>query len=452
VSVENVPQNTKVEAGLLGLCLIEPDAIDDAAMVVCPDDFFAQPHALIADALFTLRNQGRPTDSLAVSAELTRRGDYGKAGGDEALVDLLKVAALSVDATHYAQIIRQYAIRRALIVAAHEIIADCYNLDLTAEEVVNRAEARLFAIGERGVGVKVLARIESEADDVIARAARRRAGEFAGVPTGIDGLDDITDGLQPGNLVILAARPSIGKTALALAVAWNAARRAGIGSAVFSLEMSNLDLCERLVVMASGVDGHKIRTGSYLTASEEQAIAQAASEVRDCETLWFTDAAMIGPEQVLSQCRRLKRRRGLGLVVVDYMQLMTPPADVAKRASRQEQVSALSRRLKLVAGELGVPVLVLSQLNRLAEGRADKRPMLSDLRESGAIEQDADVVLLLHRPEFYDATDRPGEAELIVAKNRNGRTGTIRLAYRKACAAFENHVPNFGPPPTGEPY
>jgi replicative DNA helicase len=442
--------------------------------------------------MFTLRNQGRPTDSLAVSAELTRRGDYGKAGGDEAMVDLLKVAALSVDATHYAQIIRQYAIRRALIVAAHEIIADCYNLDLTAEEVVNRAEARLFAIGERGVGVKVLARIESEADDVIARAARRRAGEFAGVPTGIDGLDDITDGLQPGNLVILAARPSIGKTALALAVAWNAARRAGIGSAVFSLEMSNLDLCERLIVMASGVDGHKIRTGSYLTASEEQAIAQAAREVRDCETLWFTDAAMIGPEQVLSQCRRLKRRRGLGLVVVDYMQLMTPPADVAKRASRQEQVSALSRRLKrrrglglvvvdymqlmtppadvakrasrqeqvsalsrrlkLVAGELGVPVLVLSQLNRLAEGRADKRPMLSDLRESGAIEQDADVVLLLHRPEFYDATDRPGEAELIVAKNRNGRTGTIRLAYRKACAAFENHVPNFGPPPTGEPY
>jgi replicative DNA helicase len=441
VTPESVPQNTEAEAALLGACLIDPEAIDDALMVVCPEDFFSDRHELIAGALFTLRNRGEVTDAIAVAAELNRRGVYGKAGGDDALADLLRGATHAANATYHAQIVRGHAIRREVIAAAHAILTDCYTLEHTAEELVARAEARLFAIGERGVGVKVLARIENETDDALARAARRRAGEFAGTPTGLDALDDITDGLQPGNLVILAARPSIGKTALALRLAYHAAAQAGIGTAMFSLEMSTVDLAERLMILASGVDGHAIRTGRALAPEQDRAFYHAAEQVRNCRNLWITDAAMLGPEQVLSQCRRLKRRHGLGLVIVDYLQLMNSPADVPRRASRQEQVSALSRRLKLIAGELGVPVLVLSQLNRQAEGRPDKRPMLSDLRESGAIEQDADVVLLLHRPEFYDPNDRPGEAELIVAKNRNGRTGTIRLAYRKQSAAFESYCP-----------
>jgi replicative DNA helicase len=431
------PQNLEAERGVLGSVLLDNDALHDVVGIVTVDDFYRDNHQILYRTIREMYDQGKAIDSITLSEELTRRDQYAAVGGDEALVQILKAVPHAANAKYYAGIVRDKSISRQLIHAATESLQEGYSNNFSAGELLENAERRVFQIAEDQVSGETV-----DLRDVVIKAMDRialRSEEkhpLTGVATGFYELDDLTGGFQPAQLIIVAARPSMGKTAFALNVCEHVAADLKQAVLFVSLEMSQLELAERLLCSRSKVDGHKLRTGQGLGTREMTLLGKAFDDLRSA-VFFIDDTPARNMLQITANARRLKLRQKIGMIVVDYIQLID--SDGEARDSRQEQIAKISRRLKTLARELHVPVIALSQLNRAVENREDRRPRMADLRESGAIEQDADVVLLLHRPEYYDANDQPGIAELIVAKNRSGATHNgIKLTFLKNYARFEN--------------
>jgi replicative DNA helicase len=429
------PQNLEAERGVLGAILLDNDTLHEVVPLLKVEDFYRDSHRILYRTIRDLYDLGRPVDSIILGDELRRREEYEKIGGDDALVEILNSVPHAANAKYHAQIVRQKAIVRELIQSAHEILRDGYSNTQTAEDLLEAAERKIFQIAEdqcAGETVELRDVVTKAMDRIALRSEARHP--ITGVATGYFELDDLTGGFQGSQLVILAARPSMGKTAFALNICEHVAVNLKTAVLFVSLEMGQLELAERLLCARSRVDGHKLRTGQNLGTREMALLGKGYDELR-AAPLYIDDTPARNMLQVTANARRLKLRQQIGLIVVDYIQLVDSEES---RDSRQEQIAKISRRLKTLARELNVPVIALSQLNRAVENREDRRPRMADLRESGAIEQDADMVLLLHRPEYYDPNDQPGIAELIVAKNRNGATGTVKLTFLKNFTRFEN--------------
>ncbi|HEY2154187.1 MAG TPA: replicative DNA helicase [Isosphaeraceae bacterium] len=430
------PQNLEAEQGVLGSILIDNEVLHDIIPVLKAEHFYRDSHQILYRAIRDVYEQAKAVDSITLEDELRRRGEIDKVGGVDTILQILGSVPHSANARYYAQIVREKAVARELIETANEILRDGYSNNFTADELLTNAERRVFAIAEDQVSGETV-----ELKDVIVQAMERIDARVTakhplmGIGSGFLDLDDITTGFKGSQLVIVAARPSMGKTAFALNICEHAAVEQQTGVLFVSLEMGGLELTERLLCSRSRVDGHKLRTGKGLSPTDSRQLVQAYGEYRGAAPILIDDTPARNMLQITANARRLKLRQKVGLIVVDYIQLVDSEES---RDSRQEQIAKISRRLKTLARELDVPVIALSQLNRAVENREDRRPRMADLRESGAIEQDADLVLLLHRPEYYDPNDQPGIAELILAKNRNGATGTVKLQFTKNIMRFEN--------------
>lgn len=440
------PHNLEAERGVLGSLVLRNEVLHEVLPFLEAVDFYRATHRVIFEALRDLILRGEPADPLTIVEELARRGDR-ECGTlvPPQVIDLMTSVPHAANAVYYARIVAEKAKARRVAEACQALLAEVYSHDFTADELIASAERRVLALSEgraEGRPERPIGELAAEALERIDR--RSRHDEYGGVPSGLCDLDGLTDGFGAGTVTVLAARPSAGKTALALQIAQHAALSSGVPTLFVSLEMSGIELAERLLVSLSRVDGQRVRTGCLVAAELEQ-LRRAGGTLRECPHLAIADSSVAHLGRIASCARRFQARRGLGLMVLDYLQLVESDPGGPKGASRQEQVAQLSRRLKVLARELAVPVLCLSQINRQSEQREDSRPRMSDLRESGAIEQDADMVLLLHRPEYFDPNDRPGEADLIVAKNRNGATGTVRLAFRKQLMRFDDFHPGAAP-------
>lgn len=431
------PHNLDAERALLGALLLSRDAVAAAAEVIPGADVFYRPaHAHIYEAVTVLTTKGEVADPITVADELRRRDLLDTAGGTAALVDLQADAPGTANAAHYARIVRDHALLRRLIGAAGTISETAFGVPEDVRKVVDEAESLVFDIA-RHEGEGSMARLTELLGDTLTRIEELhdRGSEISGTPTGYHDLDEMTAGLQPGALVVVGARPAMGKTALALGMASNAALRGDHSILLFSLEMSKVELVQRILCADARVDSTKIRNGR-LSDPDWNAIAASMGRLGDAK-IWIDDNPNVSIMEIRSKARRLRSEIGtLGMVVVDYIQLMTG-RNTAE--SRQVEVAEISRGLKLLARELECPVVALAQLNRSLEQRADKRPMLSDLRESGSLEQDADVVMFLYRDEVYEPTpENAGLAEIIVAKQRNGPTGVAHLSFLGHLTRFES--------------
>ncbi len=429
------PQNLTAEMSVLGSVLLDNETLHDVVPLLKVEDFYRDSHQVIYRAIRDLYDLGKAIDAITLIDELTRRGEFDKVGGDETIRTILDTPPSAANAKYYAQIVHQKAVSRQLIEGANQILREGYSDNFTSDELLESAERKIFAIAEEqaaGETVDIKDVIVNAMDRITARAERKEA--LTGIPSGFADLDNITSGFQGTQLIILAARPSMGKTAIALNICEHVICDLRKAVLFVSLEMGELELVERLLSTRSRVDGYKLRTGKGLTQQDMIQIGQAYNELH--ETLLFIDSTPArNMLQITANARRLKMRQELGLIVVDYIQLVDSEES---RDSRQEQIAKISRRLKQLARELNIPVIALSQLNRAVENREDRRPRMADLRESGAIEQDADIILLLHRPEYYDPADQPGVAELIIAKNRSGATDTVKLQFTKNLTKFAN--------------
>jgi replicative DNA helicase len=429
------PQNLEAEMGVLGSILLENDVLHEIIPILGIEDFYRDTHQVIFAAIRGMYDLGKAVDSVTLADELKRLDQFEKIGGDETVRAIIESVPHAANAKYYAEIVRQKSISRQLIDGATEILRDGYSGQYTAQDLLESAERKIYNIAEEQVQGNTLdlKDVLFKAMDRIAERADSGGHAVTGVASGLIDLDDLTGGFQPGQLIILAARPSMGKTALALNVCDHAAIHLKVPVLFISLEMGYLEIAERLLCARSRVDGYKLRTGTGMQ-HEMNKLVKAYNELRSGQ-IFIDDTPARNMLQITAAARRLSLRKKIGLIVVDYIQLVDSEDT---RDSRQEQIAKISRRLKTLARELPVPVLALSQLNRAVESREDRRPRMADLRESGAIEQDADIVLLLHRPEYYDANDQPGIAELIVAKNRNGATGSVKLTFLKNLTRFEN--------------
>jgi replicative DNA helicase len=422
------PHNRQAEESLLGAMLLSGNAVAAALEIVHAADFYVPAHSHVFDAVTALYTAGSPIDTVTVAEELRRVGTFDQIGGTETLLRLQSTTPATSNAARYARIVEEHALLRRLIGVAGEIAELGYSGPDDVTKTLDQAESMVFNVAERRV-TDSTARID---DLLLANLDRleqlyERGDSITGVPTGYGDLDQLLSGLQPSALVVIGARPSMGKTAFALGLARHAAVEAQRPVLFFSLEMGQLELTQRLIASEARVDSAKLRNGR-LGAEDWPRITKAVGRLGEAE-LWIDDNPNLTVVEIRAKARRLKSRIGdLGMVVVDYLQLMT--GGLRQSESRQVEVSEISRGLKVLARELECPVVALSQLSRNLESRTDKRPVLSDLRESGSIEQDADVVTFLYRDEVYDpdSPDR-GTAEVIVAKHRNGPTATVRLAW-----------------------
>ena len=426
------PQDLPAERSVLGAMLLSKDAVAEVVEVMRPEYFYRPAHTSIYQAILELYGRGEPADFITVADELAKSGDLERIGGASYITGLTRDLPSAVNATYYAEIVRQRALLRRLIEAGTRIVQAAYAGEGEADDIVNRAQAEVYEIssGRRSEDYVPLADVLEGAIAEI-EAIANHDGDMIGVPTGLRDLDALTQGLHPGQLVILAARPAIGKSTLGLDIARAASVKNGLASVIFSLEMSRNEIMMRLLSAEGSIQLNNIRSGR-MGASDWQKVAQRQDALRDAP-LFIDDSPNMTMTEIRAKCRRLKQQHDLRLVVVDYMQLMTSGKKVE---SRQQEVSEFSRALKLLAKELEVPVIAISQLNRGPEQRTDKKPMLADLRESGSLEQDADVVVLINREDFYDKESRPGEADLIVAKHRNGPTDTIAVSFQGHYSRF----------------
>jgi replicative DNA helicase len=426
------PQDLAAEQSVLGGMLLSKDAIADVIEVLRGTDFYRPAHETIYQVVLDLYGAGEPADAVTASAELTKRGELGQIGGPAYLHTLISSVPTAANAGYYARIVRERAVLRRLVTAGTRIVQLGYATDGgDVEEIVNAAQAEVYAVtfGPGSDDVRRAGDLLEDAIEAVEAASHRN--ELAGIPTGFADLDRLTNGLQPGQMVVIAARPSVGKSTAALDVLRSAARR-GFPSAFFSLEMSRQEIMQRLLSAEARVPLQHIRTGQ-MREEDWTRLARAMGDLGDLP-LFIDDTPGLTLAAIRAKARRLKQRDGLRLVVVDYLQLMTSGKRVE---SRQQEVSEFSRALKLLAKELEVPVIALSQLNRGPEQRHDKRPQMSDLRESGGIENDADMVILLHREDMYEKeSPRAGEADFIVAKHRNGPTDTITVAFQGHYSRF----------------
>jgi len=439
------PQNLEAEQCVLGAILLDNEAINHALEILVPEDFYRDSHREIYRAMIELTDQPSPVDAITLKDWLRKNGKLESVGGPAYIAELASIVPTASNITYYARLVREKAILRSLASVSTEIASGAYEGPPNVDEFLDEAEHRIFEIAERRIrpSFHSMKEITPKSIALIERLYERKE-LVTGVPTGFIDLDRITAGLQPSDLIILAARPSMGKTALALNIAAHAAIYADppVGVAFFSLEMSKEQLSLRMLCADARVDSAKVRTG-YLKHDDFPKLIGAADRMSQANIL-IDDSSDITPIQLKAKCRRLKRDRGanLGLIIVDYLQLMraSRPGE-----SREKEISEISRSLKALAKELNVPVIALSQLNRQVETRPDRRPLLADLRESGAIEQDADVIGFIYRDEMYHRdTKEPGVAEIIIAKQRNGPTDTAKLTYLSQYTRFENYTPDVG--------
>ena len=433
------PWNLEAEQGVLGSILLDNDTLHEIVPILKASHFYRDTHQQIYSAIREMYLDARPVDMVTLEAELGRLGIAEKVGGMSALMELQNSVPHAVNAKYYAQIVVQNATKRDLIDMANEALQSGYSRETTAEELLEEVERRVFAIAEDQVTGDTVPLIDA-LQEAMSRIDQRQRGILVGggLSTGFEAVDALTGPMSPGQEIVLAARPSMGKTAFALNICDHVAMAHGKPVLFVSLEMGKVEIAERLLCIRSGVDGAKIRTGKGITQEDMRQLTLAYEAIRESGKIYIDDTPARTVSQITANARRLKMRHEIGMVVIDYIQLITPEDG---RDSRQEQVAKISRRLKTLARDLDVPVVVLSQLNRAVETREDHRPRMADLRESGAIEQDADMVLLLHRPEYYDPNDSPGIAEVIVAKNRNGATGTANTIFRKQTASFHEVAP-----------
>jgi replicative DNA helicase len=432
------PQDVIAEQSVLGGMLLSKDAISDVVEILRERDFYRPAHELIYDAIVDLYGRGEPADPVTVSAELTKRGDLVRAGGAPYLHTLISSVPTAANAGYYAKIIRERAIMRRLVEAGTKIVQLGYTDEGEVDDAVDQAQAEVYAVTERRESEDYvqLSELLPAAYDEIEKISSGVAGE--GVKTGFKDLDALTNGFHPGNMIVLAARPAVGKSTLGLDIARYASIHKRETSVIFSLEMSRSEITMRMLSAEARVPLNNIRSGQ-LGEEEWAKMARRMGEISDAP-LFIDDSPNLSLMEIRAKSRRLKQRHDLKLIVIDYLQLMTSGKRVE---NRQQEVSEFSRQLKLLAKELNVPVVAISQLNRSPEQRSDKKPMLSDLRESGSIEQDADVVILLHREDLYDSQNRSGEADLIVAKHRNGPTRTITVSAQLHLARFTDMAANF---------
>jgi replicative DNA helicase len=432
------PHDVAAEQCVLGGMLLSKDAISDVIEVIRPTDHYRPAHQIVHEAILDLYARGEPADPITVSNELTRRGELSRIGGAPYLHTLMAAVPTAANAGYYARIVRERAILRRLVEAGTRIVQFGYAGDADADDLVDRAQAEVYAVTDKRIAedYHALSEIMPAALEEI-EAIGAHGGGISGVPTGFADLDSLTNGLHPGQMIVVAARPAVGKSALALDFARSATIRHGLPTVVFSLEMGRNEITMRLLSAEARVPMHIMRTGQ-MSDDDWGRLAKRMSEVADAP-LFIDDSPNMSLMEIRAKCRRLKQRHDLKLVIIDYLQLMSSPK---RTESRQQEVSEMSRSLKLLAKELGVPVVALSQLNRGPEQRQDKKPMLSDLRESGSIEQDADVVILLHREDAYEReSPRAGEADLIVAKHRNGPTATVTVAFQGHYSRFVDMAP-----------
>jgi replicative DNA helicase len=418
--------------------LMSKDAISDVMETISAGDHYRPAHQLVHEAILELYGRGEPADAVTVSDLLNKRGDLGRVGGGSYLHTLIASVPTAANAGYYARIVRERAILRRLVEVGTRIVQLGYSGDGDADELVDRAQAEVYGVTERRISEDYLALsdIMPGALDEI-EAIGSRGGGMTGVPTGFADLDALTNGLHAGQMIVIAARPAIGKSTLALDFARAAAVKHGLATVMFSLEMSRNEVTMRLLSAEARVSLQSMRTGQ-LGDDDWTRLARRMSEVVDAP-LFIDDSPNMSMMEIRSKCRRLKQRHDLKMVIIDYLQLMSSPRRVE---NRQQEVSEMSRSLKLLAKEIEVPVIAISQLNRGPEQRTDKRPLLSDLRESGSIEQDSDVVILLHREDYYEhESPRAGEADLIVAKHRNGPTATVTVAFQGHYSRFVDMAP-----------
>lgn len=422
---KSIPANIEAERAVLGALLIDSEAISEVASFLKPEDFYRDRHRAIYAARFDLYERREPGDLVTLVDELRRRGQLEAVGGVSYLTELVGDVPTAVHVEHYARIVERCALMRRLIDAAGRIAAIGYENPADVDDALDRSEQLLFQVSQRRVSEDFTSLREAlrEYFETI-EYLHQHKGEIVGIPSGFHDLDQMTGGLHPSDLIIIAGRPGVGKTGFALSLVRNAATRAQAPAAIFSLEMSTEQLVQRLLCMEAAVDSQRIRSG-FIDEFEWRRISEAFGVLSDAP-IFIDDSAAISTTELRMKARRLKAEHDLKLIVVDYLQLMQGRG----LENRVQEVSEISRSLKALARELDVPVIALSQLSRAVESRQDHRPVLSDLRESGSIEQDADIVMFIHREELYNPnTDRKNIADIIVAKHRNGPVGQIPVRF-----------------------
>src|ERR687892_435607 len=430
------PQNLEAEESVLGAMMLSPGAIGAVSEILDASDFYRESHAKIYRAALGLYARGEPVDAITLVDELEERGDLADVGGRARIHELAALVPATANAGHYARIVRETATLRGLIRVGSEIAQLGWDRPGETDDLDDRAEQLLFDLSQSRVSGE-FAHIEELLKESFERitALYESGAELTGTPSGFRDIDRLTSGFQPGNLVIIAARPSMGKSALALCMAANVALKHDVPVALFTLEMSKTEVTQRLMCSEAKVESQRLRTGK-LAADDWPRLTTACDKLAKAP-IYVDDTGSITMMELRSKARRLKSREpGLGLVIVDYLQLMTSGSTAENRV---QEVSQISRNLKVLARDLEVPILALSQLSRAVEQRHDKRPILSDLRESGSIEQDADVVMFVYRDEYYnDESDQQGLAEIHVAKHRNGPTDTVKLSFLRRYAKFSD--------------
>ena len=430
-----MPHSTESEQSVLGAMLMDSQAIVSAGEIITGEDFYNKQYGVIFDAMQELQSSGRPVDLITLQNLLKEKNVPPEVSSLTYVKEFIERVPTSANVKSYAEIVREKSILRKMIHTNDDISSLCYGGKEKLDVILDRAEKKVFDVA-KGRGSTDFVPIEEVVVNVLdnIEKAGKAKGSVTGVATGFDDLDYDTAGFQPSDLILIAARPSMGKTAFALNIALHAAIKEKKHVALFDLEMSKESLVNRLLAMQSGVDAKKLRTGDLNTA-EWTSPSTGAAEVSK-SLIVIDDDAGITPMELRSKCRKLQIEKGLDLIIIDYLQLMTSGG---RSDSRQQEVSEISRSLKLLARDLNVPVVALSQLSRKVEDRTDKRPMLSDLRESGAIEQDADVVMFLYREDYYKKdTENTNVTEVIIAKQRNGPVGTVKLAWLPQFMLFKN--------------
>lgn len=434
--VRTPPQDLDAETSVLGSMMLSKDAIADVVENLRGEDFYKPAHETIYDVILDLYASGEPADAVTVSNALSKSGDLARIGGAAYLHTLIQSVPTSANAIFYAEIVRELALLRRLVTAGTRIVQMGYDAQGDTDDLINRAQSEIYQVTERRT-TEDYVRLSEALQPTIEEIERSGShdGDTAGVPTGFYEFDELTNGLHPGQMIVIAARPGVGKSTLALDFARAAAIHHEQTTVIFSLEMGRIELTTRLLSAESGIPLQKLRQGKLDDERDWTTLANTMGKINDAP-LFIDDSPNMALTEIRAKCRRLKQQHDLKMVVIDYLQLMTSGKRVE---SRQQEVSEFSRSLKLLAKELEVPVIALSQLNRSAEQRNDKRPMVSDLRESGSIEQDADMVLLIHREDMYDKeSPHAGEAIIMVAKHRNGPTGEIKVAFQGARSRFAN--------------
>jgi replicative DNA helicase len=439
VAERTLPHNLEAERSVLGAVLLHNDAFNLAAEVIDSSDFFRDAHRRIFEKMVKLSERGDAIDLVTLKEELGRSGELDEVGGPAYITALVDGVPRSTNVEHYARIIKEKATLRSLIFSANKILATAYNAEEEADVILDQAEHAIFAIADDAVrdGFVSLRELAQNSLETIEKLHARKE-LITGVPTGFTDLDEMTSGLQPSDLVIVAARPSMGKTSLVLNMAQHVGTKTDMTVGMFSLEMSKEQLFLRMLTAEARIDAHRLR-GGFLGERDWGRLSQAIGTLSEAK-IFIDDTPSIGVLEMRAKCRRLAAEHGLHMVIVDYVQLMQGRG---RFENRTLELASISRSLKGLAKELRVPVVLLSQLSRAPESRSDHRPQLSDLRESGALEQDADVVAFIYREDMYGDKNQPptgaeGVAELIIAKQRNGPTGVVRLAFIREFTRFEN--------------